>query len=251
MRLLWARVGVPYSPATGLPIESQTVDRAIWRCPKARGLSARLGRGRKVEPKEQLRRQVLRDRGCAGARQEIQARHRRDAVVVRATLRPGSRICWRRRSSSQYDWRWWSSPTAGAEQTGKREKKREKSRSERPATPDLLGKICCRSPASPISEIEPRLFRSTIRSAPVRLRRARVRTRRSRSRHSRQGAHAARRDRAMVKSTSPYYTHVWRSASITSCPRSTPNGRTCRKRRRDSRLGRRHDQIHLRRWVAS
>jgi excinuclease ABC subunit A len=25
MRLLWARVGVPYSPATGLPIESQTV----------------------------------------------------------------------------------------------------------------------------------------------------------------------------------------------------------------------------------
>src|SRR5467141_61117 len=24
MRLLWARVGVPYSPATGLPIESQT-----------------------------------------------------------------------------------------------------------------------------------------------------------------------------------------------------------------------------------
>src|SRR5438874_5510856 len=25
MRLLWARVGVPHSPATGLPIESQTV----------------------------------------------------------------------------------------------------------------------------------------------------------------------------------------------------------------------------------
>ena len=25
MRLLWARVGVPYSPATGLPIESQIV----------------------------------------------------------------------------------------------------------------------------------------------------------------------------------------------------------------------------------
>src|ERR1700754_2854117 len=27
MRLLWARVGVPYSPATGLPIESQTVSQ--------------------------------------------------------------------------------------------------------------------------------------------------------------------------------------------------------------------------------
>ena len=25
MRLLWARIGIPYSPATGLPIESQTV----------------------------------------------------------------------------------------------------------------------------------------------------------------------------------------------------------------------------------
>ena len=27
MRLLWARIGVPYSPATGLPIESQTVSQ--------------------------------------------------------------------------------------------------------------------------------------------------------------------------------------------------------------------------------
>src|SRR5258707_8326844 len=31
MRLLWARVGVPYSPATGLPIESQTVSRMVDR----------------------------------------------------------------------------------------------------------------------------------------------------------------------------------------------------------------------------
>jgi excinuclease ABC subunit A len=40
MRLLWARVGVPYSPATGLPIESQTVSQMVdrvWRCRKARG----------------------------------------------------------------------------------------------------------------------------------------------------------------------------------------------------------------------
>src|SRR5579871_1340272 len=29
MRLLWARVGVPYSPATGLPIESQTVSMMV------------------------------------------------------------------------------------------------------------------------------------------------------------------------------------------------------------------------------
>ena len=29
MRLLWARIGVPYSPATGLPIRSQTVSQMV------------------------------------------------------------------------------------------------------------------------------------------------------------------------------------------------------------------------------
>src|SRR3954452_10217284 len=29
MRLLWARVGVPYSPTTGLPIEAQTVSQMV------------------------------------------------------------------------------------------------------------------------------------------------------------------------------------------------------------------------------
>src|SRR5271167_217083 len=31
MRLLWARTGVPYSPATGLPIEAQTVSQMVDR----------------------------------------------------------------------------------------------------------------------------------------------------------------------------------------------------------------------------
>jgi excinuclease ABC subunit A len=31
MRLLWARAGIPYSPATGLPIESQTVSQMVDR----------------------------------------------------------------------------------------------------------------------------------------------------------------------------------------------------------------------------
>src|SRR6187399_2831026 len=31
MRLLWARVGVPYSPATGLPISAQTVSQMVDR----------------------------------------------------------------------------------------------------------------------------------------------------------------------------------------------------------------------------
>jgi excinuclease ABC subunit A len=31
MRLLWARVGIPYSPATGLPISAQTVSQMVDR----------------------------------------------------------------------------------------------------------------------------------------------------------------------------------------------------------------------------
>jgi excinuclease ABC subunit A len=31
LRLLYARIGIPYSPATGLPIESQTVSQMVDR----------------------------------------------------------------------------------------------------------------------------------------------------------------------------------------------------------------------------
>ncbi|PZP57072.1 MAG: excinuclease ABC subunit A [Micavibrio aeruginosavorus] len=60
MRLLWARVGVPYSPATGLPIESQTTSQMVDRV-KMMGDGARLYimapivRGRKGEYKKELR----------------------------------------------------------------------------------------------------------------------------------------------------------------------------------------------------
>ena len=45
MRLLWARVGVPYSPATGLPIESQTVSQMVDRVHGAAGGHAALSAG--------------------------------------------------------------------------------------------------------------------------------------------------------------------------------------------------------------
>ena len=95
MRLLWARVGVPYSPATGLPIESQTVSQMVDRVlalPEGSRLYllAPVVRGRKGEYKKEIaeytrkrlpasqdRRRLLRDRRRAGARQEIEARHRR------------------------------------------------------------------------------------------------------------------------------------------------------------------------------
>jgi excinuclease ABC subunit A len=59
MRLLWARVGIPYSPATGLPIESQTVsqmvDRVLLLPEKTRlFLLAPVVRGRKGEYRKEL-----------------------------------------------------------------------------------------------------------------------------------------------------------------------------------------------------
>jgi excinuclease UvrABC ATPase subunit len=91
MRLLWARVGVPYSPATGLPIESQTVSQMVDRVmalPEGTRafLLAPVVRGRKGEYRKELaewqklglhprahRRRILRNRRSPRARQEIQA----------------------------------------------------------------------------------------------------------------------------------------------------------------------------------
>ena len=95
MRLLFARVGVPYSPATGLPIESQTVSQMVDRIlalPEGTRLYllAPIVRGRKGEYRKELA--ELQKKGfqrvkidgkfyeiadAPGARQEAQARHRR------------------------------------------------------------------------------------------------------------------------------------------------------------------------------
>lgn len=59
MRLLWARVGIPYSPATGLPIESQTISMMVDKLTAlADGerilLLAPVVRGRKGEYKKEM-----------------------------------------------------------------------------------------------------------------------------------------------------------------------------------------------------
>ena len=59
MRLLWARIGVPYSPATGLPIESQTVSQMVDRVMALKEgtrlfLIAPMVRGRKGEYKKEF-----------------------------------------------------------------------------------------------------------------------------------------------------------------------------------------------------
>ena len=104
MRLLWARVGVPYSPATGLPIESQTVTQMVDRLmsfPEGRRLYllAPIVRGRKGEYRKEFA--ELAKRGFQRVKidgemhllEEAPAlsknlKHDIDVVVDRVVLRP-------------------------------------------------------------------------------------------------------------------------------------------------------------------
>ncbi|MGZ5879887.1 MAG: excinuclease ABC subunit UvrA, partial [Croceibacterium sp.] len=110
LRLLFARVGVPYSPATGLPIESQTVSQMVDRIKTmAEGtrlyLMAPIARGRKGEYRKEL--QDLQKKGFQrvkidGKLYEIaeapaldkKYKHDIDVVVDRIVVRPdlGNRL---------------------------------------------------------------------------------------------------------------------------------------------------------------
>ena len=105
MRLLWARVGVPHSPATGLPIESQTVSQMVDRVmtlPEGTRLYllAPIVRGRKGEYRKELA--DLRKRGYQrvkldGTHYEIdevpalnkKVKHDIEVVVDRLVVREG------------------------------------------------------------------------------------------------------------------------------------------------------------------
>ncbi len=104
MRLLWARVGVPYSPATGLPIESQTVSQMVDRVlalPQGTRLYllAPVVRGRKGEYKKEVAeytRRGFQRLKIDGAYYEIveappldkKLKHDIDVVVDRIVVRP-------------------------------------------------------------------------------------------------------------------------------------------------------------------
>src|ERR1700747_2571647 len=110
MRLLWARVGVPYSPATGLPIESQTVSQMVDRImalPEGTRLYllAPVVRGRKGEYRKELAEFMKKGYQRVkvdGAFYEItqapaldkQFKHDIDVVVDRIVVRPdiGTRL---------------------------------------------------------------------------------------------------------------------------------------------------------------
>ncbi len=105
MRLLWARVGVPYSPVTGLPIEAQTVSQMVDRVmAMAEGtrllLLAPVVRDRKGEYRKELA--ELQRRGFARAKVDgklydiadvpalnRKLKHTLEAVVDRIVVRPG------------------------------------------------------------------------------------------------------------------------------------------------------------------
>jgi excinuclease ABC subunit A len=104
MRLLWARAGIPYSPATGLPIESQTVSQMVDRVMAlAEGtrlfLLAPVVRGRKGEYRKELAEYMKRGFQRVridGAYHEIaeapaldkKFKHDIDVVVDRIVVRP-------------------------------------------------------------------------------------------------------------------------------------------------------------------
>jgi excinuclease ABC subunit A len=105
LRLLFARVGIPYSPATGLPIESQTVSQMVDRVMAMKDgtrlyLLAPIVRGRKGEYRKEL--QELQKRGFTrvkvdGALHDIDAvpalnkkiKHDIEVVVDRIIVREG------------------------------------------------------------------------------------------------------------------------------------------------------------------
>jgi excinuclease ABC subunit A len=110
MRLLWARIGVPYSPATGLPIESQTISQMVDRVlalPEGTRLYilAPVVRGRKGEYRKELAEYLKRGFQRVkidGAFYEItqapaldkKFKHDIDVVVDRIVVRPdlGARL---------------------------------------------------------------------------------------------------------------------------------------------------------------
>jgi excinuclease ABC subunit A len=169
MRLLWARVGIPYSPATGLPIESQTVSQMVDRVlslPEGTRLYllAPIARGRKGEYKKELA--ELQKKGFQrvkidNAFYEIaeapalnkKLKHDIDVVVDRVVVRPDSSA---RLADSLETALSLSDGIAIAEFADKPDKD-AKTKGE-PERVIFSAKFACPVSGFTIEEIEPRLF---------------------------------------------------------------------------------------------
>jgi len=199
MRLLFARVGVPYSPATGLPIESQTVSQMVDRILAFEEgtrlyILAPMIRGRKGEYKKELA--DLMKKGFQRVKVDGQFyeiadvpaldkkyKHDIDVVVDRLVVR--SDISARLADSLETSLNWptgWRSPNSPTSRCAPR--------IPQPADPPTSRSTrrtsgCCfrkSSPAPfpvlPFRKSSPGCFRSTIPSAPARPATASVRSRR-------------------------------------------------------------------------
>ncbi len=174
LRLLFARVGIPYSPATGLPIESQTVSQMVDRIMEmAEGtrlyLLAPVVRGRKGEYRKELA--DLQKRGFQrvkvdGVFHEIDAvpalnkklKHDIEVVVDRVVVRPGIET---RLADSLETALHLSDGLVFAEIAGAPEESRKARGKTTDATPERVtfsAKFACPVSGFTIDEIEPRLF---------------------------------------------------------------------------------------------
>jgi excinuclease ABC subunit A len=179
MRLLWARVGVPYSPATGLPIESQTVSQMVDRIlalPEGTRLYllAPVVRGRKGEYRKELAEFMKKGYQRVkidGAFYEIadapaldkKFTHDIDVVVDRIVVRPD--IAARLADSLEQALKLADglavaelaeiAPAEGAATTSKANRQRNQTAAERLTFSE---KFACPVSGFTIPEIEPRLF---------------------------------------------------------------------------------------------
>jgi excinuclease ABC subunit A len=165
MRLLWARVGIPYSPATGLPIESQTVsqmvDRILELPEKSRLLLlAPVVRGRKGEYRKELAEYLKRGFQRVkidGVMHELsdppaldkQIKHDIEIVVDRIVVRPdiGARLSESLETSLEL-----------ADGIALIEWADEKDENDKPRQQVFSSRFACPVSGFTIPEIEPRLF---------------------------------------------------------------------------------------------
>jgi excinuclease ABC subunit A len=165
MRLLWARVGVPYSPATGLPIEAQTISQMVDRVmalPEGTRafIMAPIVRGRKGE----FRKEFLELKKQGFARLKINGtfcdiddtppldkkfKHDVDVVVDRIVVKEGLQ---QRLAESFESALKLAEGLAVAELADKKDKKGEFERTL------FSEKFACPISGFTIAEIEPRLF---------------------------------------------------------------------------------------------
>lgn len=174
MRLLFARIGVPYSPATGLPIKSQTISQMVDRLLKLENgtrlyLLAPLVQGRKGEYKKEiaeLQKQGFQRIKLDGKFYEISElpnidkkyKHYIDIVVDRIAMRPdlASRIADSLETCLKL-----SGGLAIAELADKPESNADGAQKNKNDTHERIlfsEKFACPVSGFTISEIEPRIF---------------------------------------------------------------------------------------------